>query len=312
MKYKLIKRLIYCTLLFYFMFAIFSCNNSEYEIKTVDFANTINQTIQENDTNQDIEVVIGAMISPKETFSNYKELFEYITSKLDKKLTIVQRKSYSESNELLTTNQVKVGFICSGAYIKIRDKCDLLVVPVFNNHPYYQAYIITNKSSSIKNFNDLKGRSFAFTDALSNTGKFYPEKRIKELFNTNSHYFFSKTTYSNSHDASIQLVEKGLVDGASIDGLIYEYMLKYTPKKVQNINIIEKSECFGSPPVVVSKNISKSLKFNLKNIFLNMQNDSMGKKILQNLMIDKFIIPNDSIYNSIIQYYKNLNSDIIN
>jgi len=177
------------------MFAIFSCNNSEYEIKTVDFANTINQTIQENDTNQDIEVVIGAMISPKETFSNYKELFEYITSKLDKKLTIVQRKSYSESNELLTTNQVKVGFICSGAYIKIRDKCDLLVVPVFNNHPYYQAYIITNKSSSIKNFNDLKGRSFAFTDALSNTGKFYPEKRIKELFNTNSHYFFSKTTY---------------------------------------------------------------------------------------------------------------------
>jgi len=229
------KEITNCILLMIFLLAVFSCNNSEYEIKTVDFANTINQTIQENDTNQDIEVVIGAMISPKETFSNYKELFEYITSKLDKKLTIVQRKSYSESNELLTTNQVKVGFICSGAYLKIRDKCDLLVVPVFNKLPYYQAYIIVNKSSSIKNIYDLKGKSFAFTDPLSNTGKFYPEKRINELFNTDSHNFFSKTTYSNSHDASIQLVEKGLVDGASIDGLIYEYMLKKTPEKVQNI-----------------------------------------------------------------------------
>lgn len=306
------KRIIHCSLLTIFLFTIFSCNNSEYEIKTVDFDKTINQTIHENDTNQDIEVVIGAMISPKETFSNYKELFEYITDKLNKKLTIVQRKSYSESNELITTNQVKVGFICSGAYLKIRDKCKLLVVPVFNNRPYYQAYIITNKSTLIKDFNDLKGRSFAFTDPLSNTGKFYPEKRIKELFNTDSHNFFSKTTYTNSHDASIELVEKGLVDGASIDGIIFEYMLKKTPKRVQNINIIEKSEYFGSPPVIVSKNISKSLKFNLKNTFLNMHNDTAGKRILQNLMIDKFIIPNDSIYNSILKYYKNINSDILN
>jgi len=43
-----------------------------------------------------------------------------------------------------------------------------------------------------------------------------------------------------------------------------------------------------------------------------MQNDSIGKKILQKLMIDKFIIPNDSIYNSLFQYNKNLNNETIN
>lgn len=304
------KNIIYKLLIIFQIFLI-SCEFSDYESKSVDFSKKINNAALENETNQYLEVVVGAMISPKETFSLYKDLFEYISDKLNITLRLEQRKTYSEANELISKKQVKVGFICSGAYIKIKNECDLLVVPVFNNQPYYQAYIIVNNTSSINNIKELKGKSFAFTDFLSNTGKMYPEKRIKELFNMDSHDFFSKTTYSNSHDASIQLISKGLVDGASIDGLIYEFMLKNSPEKVRNIKIIEKSDFFGSPPIVTSRHISKTLKFKLKNVLLYMHKDSLGKKILKKLMIDRFTIPNDSIYNNLTLYYNNVDNDTL-
>ena len=89
-----------------------------------------------------------------------------------------------------------------------------------------------------------------------------------------------------------------MVDGASIDGLIYDYMKKSDPDRVKNIRIIEKSEKFGIPPIVVPKIISTEIKSQLRSVFLNMHKDSTGKKILMNLQIDRFEVAGDTLYDS--------------
>jgi hypothetical protein len=38
-----------------------------------------------------------------------------------------------------------------------------------------------------------------------------------------------------SHDISIQMVSRNLVDAASIDGLIFDYLEIFQPDKVRNI-----------------------------------------------------------------------------
>lgn len=43
---------------------------------------------------------------------------------------------------------------------------EILVVPVVNGKPYYQAYVIVNKDGNINDLNDLKNKPFAFTDPL--------------------------------------------------------------------------------------------------------------------------------------------------
>ena len=91
--------------------------------------------------------------------------------------------------------------------------------------PVYQAYIIANKDSSIEIFEDFNGKSFAFTDPLSNTGRLYAIKRLKEINKTEKD-FFSKTNYTHAHDISMQLVSKNIIDGATIDGLIFDYFAK--------------------------------------------------------------------------------------
>lgn len=245
------------------------------------------------------KAAISAMISPKETFVHYQELIDYIETKINHKIELVQRKTYQEVNDLILSGELDFAFICSGAYVDLssKSKIDIIAVPQTNGKCLYQAYVIANKESDIKDFMDLKGKSFAYTDFLSNTGRLYALKRLKEIGVTDEK-FFSNIIYSFAHDNSIQLVNKGLVDGATVDGLIYEFMKVNSPEYIKNTIVIEKSEYYGIPPIVAISD-KRMIIDTLRNILFNMDKDESGKKIIHKLMIDKFVQGQDSSYNSI-------------
>ncbi len=286
-------------------FLICGCSNFEKkQDKTVivDFSlnDTVKQDVNLTDTTRSLCVAVSAIISPRETFIYYEELLSYISKKLNRTINVKQRKTYSEVNQMLLNKEVDMAFICSGAYARIEkiENIKILVVPVCNGKPYYQAYIIANKQRNIEKFEDFKGRKFAFTDPLSNSGKLYAEKRLKDM-NISSDNFFSSTMFTHGHDISIQLVSKGLVDGATIDGLIYEYLFAVYPEKVKNVKIIEKSEDYGIPPIVIPPHISQELKQQLQDVFLSLHEDPEGTRILDKLLIERFVKGNDKDYNSI-------------
>lgn len=251
-------------------------------------------------SNYEFNVAVSAMISPSESFIYYQDLISYLSKKLNRPYKIVQRKTYHEVNLLLRNNQVEFAFVCSGAYIAEKEISDvkILAVPVCNEKPIYQAYVIANKNSTIQGFEDFRNKSFAYTDPLSNTGKLYALKRLREL-KTSDEIFFSETIYTHAHDISIQMVSKNIIDGATVDGLIYEYIAKFSPERVENLKIIEKSEEFGIPPIIIPKGIDKDLEIQLKSTLLAMHEDPEGKKILDHLLIDRFEDGKDSNYNSI-------------
>ena len=240
------------------------------------------------------------MISPKETFRYYEDLFRYIGHRMNVMVEFKQRKTYKDVNLLLETGDVDLAFICSGAYVEEADKSsiEILAVPVTNGKPLYQAYVITHNLSGIERFADFQGRSFAFTDPLSNTGYLYAVKRAKEM-NSSVGQFFGKTFFTYAHDYSIQLVAKRTVDGATVDGLIFDYLARFAPERVKNLKIIERSEYYGIPPIVVPKGLSPDLKEKLRDILLSLHNDSEGQQILSKLLIDKFTTGRDADYNSI-------------
>lgn len=253
---------------------------------------------QKSDTGQVIYVAVSTMISPLETFNLYKDLVDYIAKHLGCTIEFKQRKTYGEVNELLTEKKLDFAFICTGAYLEAKNSMrpiELLAVPVVNEKPYYQAYVIVSSESSFNKIDDLKGASFAFTDPLSNTGYAYIINYLKENKIT-PEKFFSRTIFTYAHDYSIQAVKRKLVDGASVDGLVYEYLATFEPKKIEGIKIINKSKEFGIPPFVVRKDLDPQLKSRLRNILLTMHQDSEGKVLLKKIMVDKFIEVDDSIY----------------
>ena len=137
---------------------------------------------------------------------------------------------------------------------------------------------------------DLKGKTFAFADRLSNSGSIYPKDVIIKRFGISHEDFFQKTFYTHSHDKSIYLVNKGVIDGAAVDSLVYDYLAETKPEEVKNIRIIHKSPYFPAPSIVASGAIDKKLFDEITQILLKMYQDPKGKKILEDLNIDKFIV----------------------
>jgi|LGOV01.1.fsa_nt_gb phosphonate transport system substrate-binding protein len=279
-----------------------SCNNSNNKRTVIDFKETSVKNNTENniDKPKAIYIAIASMTSPKETYKYYSELVSYISDKVGYPIYIKQKKTYEEVNLLLKNGEVDFAFICSGAFVENHKNVKLLVAPEINKETSYQAYIIAQKDSDVEDFKDFKNNSFAFTDPLSNTGRLFPLKKMMEMKSSEDE-FFKKTIFTYGHDKSIEMVNHGIIDGASINGLIFDYLSLFNPEKVINIKIVEKSEDFGVPPIVAPINLSKKRFDKYQNVFLNLQNDSIGNSILQKINIDKYVVVDKRIYESVFQ-----------
>ncbi len=277
------------------------CFRSQPDAVEVDFS-IASEGEENSETNADskatLRVAIATVISPRESFSYYKDLFEFLSQQLNRKIEFKQSMTYQEVNDMLSKNLVDMAFICSGAYVVGSDHLELLVVPVVNGLPYYRGYIITNEANNIFQFEDFKGKSFTYSDPLCFTGKLYIDSRLMDM-ETTADEFFGEVKFSMSHDVSIQMVSRNMVDGASVNGLIFDYMSEYHPDHVGRIRIIEKSGYNGIPPIVNSLLMPRDLREEIQAFFLNMHETSTGKEILDKLLIDRFILGNDSLYHGL-------------
>jgi phosphonate transport system substrate-binding protein len=268
----------------------------------VDFEKTVAVERPKNPTPESarLKVAVAAIISPKETFIYYRQLLDYIGNKMGRKIQFVQRKTYGEINELLAKGLIDLAFVCSGPYVVGKEKFgfQLVATPEVQNSHFYHSYLIVNKTSTFRTLEDLRGRVFAFSDPDSNTGKLVPTYWLSRL-GERPETFFEKTIYTYSHDNSIMAVAKELVDGAAVDGLIWEYYQRKNPIFTSKTRIIRKSEPYGIPPMVASKIIPSELMTKIRGLLFSMHEDPKGQAILKELMIDKFIAPQDKWYDSI-------------
>jgi phosphonate transport system substrate-binding protein len=291
------------------MLLVSGCSR-DAEYTPVDFSNTIkiDKTTFLNDKEPTLKVAISAMVSPKETFSTYRNLLDYIGDHLNYKIQLIQRKTYGEINELFLKQQIDLAFICSGPYAVGKEKYgfEALATPVIRGNPLYQSYLIVNKNSSIENIEDLRGRVFAMTDPASNTGAMVPLFWLAEMGET-PETFFNNVTYTYSHDNSILAVARSLVDGAAVDGVIWEYYNARNPLNTSQTRVIKKSIPFGSPPFVASKYLTPKIKEKARELFLDMHQDPKGRSILKELMIDRFVSPKDTWYQPVRDIKKQLN-----
>ena len=254
-----------------------------------------------------LKVAVAAMISPKDTFIYYRQFLDYLGDQLGRKTQLVQRKTYGEINALFKKREVDVGFVCSGPYAagSQRYGFEALATPKVRGTNFYQSYLIVNINSPFQKLEDLRGRTFAFTDPDSNTGKLVPTYWLQKKKETPG-TFFTMNIYTYSHDNSILAVARNLVDGATIDGHIWEYYNKVDPSNTSKTRIIKKSEQFGNPPVVASMYLPAQLKERIRQVLFAMHLNPEGKKILAELMIERFTATKEIWYDSIRQMKQNL------
>jgi phosphonate transport system substrate-binding protein len=278
-----------------------ACNRKPREVIVIDPNNTARQASDEADTVYNpLKVAVSAILSPRETYESYEDIFRYISDEMGYPVEFHQRKTYAEINQMLEAGQLDFAFICAGAYIELDTTrgVELLAVPVSAGRSQYNAYVIVSNAFAAQSFEDLRGSRFAFTDSLSNTGYLYALHRLKE-FNETTESFFESTMFTYGHDISIQLVAKGVVDAATINQLIFDYLKAYHPERIEGVRIIEVSSDYGNPPLVISQRLKGEKREQLKQLLLSMHDNIQASSILDDLLIDRFIEGEDDDYNSV-------------
>lgn len=285
---------------------------SETDYKVIDFSETrpVDHPEKAQDKTDVPRVAVAAMVSPRETLSFYRELLDFIGRELGLDVTLVQRRTYGEINELFPKMEIDLAFICTGPYTLGREVYgfEALATPVIRGEPFYRSYLIVHKDSALETLSDLEGRVFAFTDPDSNSGNLAPTFWLSEMGRTPER-FFKDVIFTYSHDNSILAVAKGLVDGAAVDGHIWEFYNQRNPFYTSRTRVIKKSRPFGSPPLVASEYMDAGRKARISDIVLTMHEQPEGARILNELMIDRFVPPEEAWYAPVKDIYRQTQSE---
>ncbi|NOZ48904.1 MAG: phosphate/phosphite/phosphonate ABC transporter substrate-binding protein [Chloroflexi bacterium] len=244
-----------------------------------------------------LRIAVAAIISPQGNVESYANLATYLGERLGRPVELVQRRTYAEVNELIANGTVDLAFVCTSAYVDGHDKfgMELLVAPQINGDLVYHSVLIVPAASPATSMADLQGKSFAFTDPMSFSGRVYPSYLIKQLGST-PEAFFGHVFFTYSHDRAIKSVAASIADGAAVDSLVLDYAMRNDPTLAQRIKVIHRSPAFGIPPVVVPPSLPPRQKALLRELLLSMHEDPVGKQVLDGLGIDRFVPIDDTAY----------------
>jgi phosphonate transport system substrate-binding protein len=274
------------------------------DVVVVDLARVTEGDEQADESASDdiLDIAVASMLTPSTNFAAYSGLIEYLGNKLGQETKLVQRVTYGEVNDLLAVGEVDIAFVCSGAYIELRQKkvAELLVVPVVDGATTYYSLILARNNLAVRSLSDLRGSRFAFVDPLSNTGFLFPNWRIHQRGET-AEAFFSETVFSNSHEASIGMVAGGMVDAAAVDNLVFDAVVADSPEVRGKVQIVEKSEGFGIPPVVVRTGVTPAAKRAYREALLSAHEDEVGRESLRRLGFDGFTPGDEEAYDRVEQ-----------
>ena len=276
------------------------CNKNEEAKKISLEKREVVDTEKEPSPRKSLRFAVGAMITPREGFGYYRQLLDYIGKRLDRRVELVDRDSYAEINDLIGSGDIDVAFVCGQPYVDGHDEIgsELLVAPQMYGKTVYHSYIIVPEDSPVERFEGLRGKTFAFVDPMSNSGKLVPLYMLAKRGEAPESYF-RKYVYTYAHDKSIKAVAQGIVDGAAVDHLIWEHLNTTHPELTAKTRVIEKSPPYGIPPVVVHSALDPELKERMRQLFLSIHEDKKGREILKGMMIDKFVGIDDRAYDSI-------------
>lgn len=245
-------------------------------------------------------LAIAPVLSSNRTVESYESLTTYLSQRLGRPVRIVQRKTYGEINELLRHGAVQAALVCTGAYLHaVADNISLevIAVPVYADGPVYYSLIIVRSDSGITSLDDLKGRPLAFSDPLSLSGHYYLLSKLLDL-NLDPRRYFSRTTFTYSHDGSIKAVLDGIAEAAAVDSLVYDYELRHSPTLSKSVRVIHRSPPLGASPVVAPTSLDPALRDRVRRAFLSMADSDRGKAVLTDLAVQRFVSPPPNLYDT--------------
>lgn len=247
-----------------------------------------------------LRIAVAPVITPRENLNAFEPLLRYLGDRLGRPVQYVRTQTYTEINEMMKFGSVDVALVCSYPYIlgQAEGYMELLAIPEIEGKVRYSSYVIVPADSPARRLEDLRGKTFAFSDPLSFSGRLAPTYMLWRLGAT-PEGFFGRTIFTYSHANSVRAVVRHLADGAAVDSAVYDYLLRQHPEYRDQLRLIASSPETGMLPLVVRADLDPELKARLRRVFLTAHQDEEGRRALAALQVDRFRPADDAAYDVI-------------
>lgn len=227
---------------------------------------------------------------------------DYLTRQLGTRVGFAVRDSYQPILDLLFAGQLDAAWICGYPFVRYQPQLRLLAVPLYHGRPQYQSYLIRARQApghqaTVRGWADLRGKVFAYSDPLSNSGWLVAQGQLAAAGITAGE--LKRTFFAHGHRNVAEAVAASLAHAGSIDGYVWETMRQQGLAAAGQTEVVWKSRLHGFPPLVVPIGAPHPGADDLQHTLLGMAGDDGGRDLLRSLNLDGFIAGTPSLFESI-------------
>jgi len=240
--------------------------------------------------------------NPEKLIGDIEIIIEYLQKEMGIAVKGYVTQDHAAAVEALRNGEADISFMGGLPYVLAHEiiGAEVILSEVYRGSPTYSARIFVLKDSGIEKVEDLKGKSIAFADPISESGFIYPLEIMVEAGllkrGDDPKVVFSDVYFAGGYQQAIQALANGLVDAAGVSQFAD---LLLTPEQLPKITWIAESKPIPSHLVCVRKGLDKERVDAFKQAMLKL-NQPENKHLLKYVYSpDGYIEASHSDYKSV-------------
>ena len=240
--------------------------------------------------------------NPEQLLGDIAKLTHYLESELDLDVRGFVSQDHAAAVEAMRNGEADISFMGGLPYVLAHDQIGVKVIlgEIYRGSPVYRGRIFVRKDSGIVNLEQLRNKTIAFADPISESGYLYPLDVFAQAGlidpEENPMSFFDAVFFAGGYQQAIQAMANGFVDAAGVSQFA-ELLL--TPEQLEKVDWIAESDLIPSHSVVARQDLDPDLLARFTEAMLQL-NEPDYQHLLQYVYgHDGYVRVTDSTYDSV-------------
>jgi phosphonate transport system substrate-binding protein len=227
---------------------------------------------------------------------NILPVYETVASEVGRRLGIETELVVETDYDSCARDENEVCFVCSLPYVEFERRGMAPAIPIaapvlegerYHDRPIYFSDVIVHRESPFRSFLDLRGRSWAYNEPLSQSGYGVVRYHLVELGETQG--FFGEVVEAGFHEESLRMVAVGKVDASAIDSQVLAVALRDDPSLARSLRVIDSLGPSTIQPVAVSQRLPLKLRERILAVLVTLHEDPAVRERLSLGLVKRFV-----------------------
>ena len=214
--------------------------------------------------------------NPEKLLDDISAIRAYLSDEIGMEVDGYVTLDHAAAVEALRNGTADISFMGALPYVLAHHHINAQVVlaEVYRGSPTYRARLFVRRDSGITDLADLRGKSIAFADPISESGYLYPLDLFADAGflepGDDPQTFFGSVYFAGGYQQAIQAVAHGYVDAA---GASQFAELLLTPSQLLEVTSIAESDLIPSHAVIARGDLDPSVVTAFKRAMLKLNDD---------------------------------------